>query len=193
MQTHAQLTDDTYCYSIETFNQTVLNYGREATQLQNWNDPPQLLLKYRQSTPVTDNLERCKERLEEVTEELHERLYDQVEDHPRYLQVTQLCEEVLDDGWTESSQAAWLELEAQAERAKARLDNLYLTRREWSWETYVADHLLEQGVNLFVEALDDLRRALPDQEKAEQELEWMAEAVFFLVAVKTWERDHCAS
>lgn len=136
-----------------------------------------------QPCPSDLDNENCFEaRCEEVIEKLYEEIAPTLRKHPCYRLWRKWAQEVGSSGPQARHEEFWQSAYEQALAAVNSLDSMYLGEREWTFETAVADRLLEEGANLYLESLEELKDA-----PGENGLAWLEESLFYLVAVEKWE------
>jgi hypothetical protein len=137
---------------------------------------------------ILENGNSFQERCDEIVQSLYERIAPTLQRHPCYRQWRDWTEQVSKFGMNSERDRFWKNAYEQAVQTLESLDGTYLGEEEWTFETAVADRLLDEGANLYVECLEDLRDS-PD----EQSLAWLEEAIFHLVAVEEWKLERVES
>ena len=131
---------------------------------------------------ILQNGNSFEERCEEIIESLYEELAPTLQKHPCYRLWKRWTEDVRASGIEERHEKFWQSAYEQALTAVKSLETMYLDEREWTFETAVADRLLEEGTTMYLESLEELKDA-----PGESSLAWLEEAVFYLAAVEKWE------
>lgn len=131
---------------------------------------------------VLRNGNSFEERCEDVIQILYEQIAPTLQKHPTYRLWRRWSEEVSTTGMKAEHQHFWERAYQQALTTLASLESMYLGEQEWTFETAVADRLLDEGTNMYLESLEELRNA-----PGEQSLAWLEEALFYLLAVEQWK------
>ncbi|MFA5508313.1 MAG: hypothetical protein WC314_26525 [Vulcanimicrobiota bacterium] len=139
-------------------------------------------LEQQSYSAVLQNGNSFEDRCEKVIEKLYEEIAPTLRKHPCYRLWQKWTQEVGSSGLQARHKKFWQSAYEQALAAVNSLDSMYLGEREWTFETAVADRLLEEGANLYLESLEELKDA-----PGEDGLAWLEESLFYLVAVEKWE------
>ena len=207
--------------SIESFNELVTEYGPETihysqsglradlVRLLSTEAPDLGLPELEQildSSATTDEKKKALQKLVEkmsheqacqtvvdtIVQRYHAKMEEENQEAPLLLQIEALTAICLEEGeWNEDFEELFELLLNRAEKQRADYDSYPIQDQEWTIESFVGDYLLNNGLTLYTESLEDLISHLRvmDEQGAELALDWLAEGFFYFAAANEWSRN----
>lgn len=129
--------------------------------------------------------------LSKITNRLYESVREKAAVHPVLLLLRPLSVLALESGWSEGINALFEQVEDHLVQIESEYQSVGVAPSEWTFESYVADFLLSEGLAVLQEGLADLKASLEVgcAQECGASLSWIEEGVFYLCAVEEWSAD----